>query len=150
MKVLLDELLPEVNMMTSGSAAVTFSAIGSTTRRAPGPATALRQPVGPPNLAQGGKFVPRHGLQVVEVAVAAEFGDAIRTCTEAMRSCAMSSRGCSSVLSGTSTAPMRVSAIAICTHPTPLGMIRPTRVPLSTPASTKAAAISRVVASRSP
>jgi hypothetical protein len=53
------------------------------------------------------------------------------------------------VLNGTSTAPIRVSAIAVCTHRTQLGMIRPTRVPLVTPAAMNAAASSRVMVSSS-
>ena len=39
-----------------------------------------------------------------------------RHCTEAARSCATSSLACSSVLNGTSTAPIRVSAKASRTH----------------------------------
>ncbi len=49
-------------------------------------------------------------------------------------------RPVSSVLSGTSTAPIRVSAMATCTQRALLGMISPTRVPLPMPASMNAAA----------
>ena len=53
------------------------------------------------------------------------------------------------MLSGTNTAPIRVSATAICTHRTQFGMIRPTRVPLVTPAAMNVAASARLLVSSS-
>ena len=49
-------LLPEVNMMTSGSAAVTVSVMASTIRAGPIGCSGAVEPVGRPNLAQGRKF----------------------------------------------------------------------------------------------
>ena len=53
------------------------------------------------------------------------------------------------MLNGTSTAPILVSAIAICAHRTPFGMINPTRLPFVTPAAAKPTASSDVVSANS-
>ena len=124
--------------------------MASTIRRARSLAVGAVEPVDRPNLVQGGKFSSRHRR-------AGRPGSDARgiprrlpgTCTAAVRSCATNSPACSRVLNGTSTAPMRVRAIATCTQRAPLGMISPTRVPLPTPASTNAAAKSFVVESSS-
>ena len=73
----------------------------------------------------------------------------MRTGTPAVRSWASSSGGRSSVLSGTSTAPMRITPKAVTAQSTPLGIRRPTRVPLSTPAATRRRATARLRSSRS-
>ena len=69
-------LLPEVNMMTSGSAAVTVSLMRIDDPAGPFARGGIGEPIGRPNLPQGRKFERRCGLQVVQVAVAAEFLDA--------------------------------------------------------------------------
>src|SRR5262245_38339144 len=69
--------------------------------------------------------------------------------TEATRSCASSSGGRSSVLSGTSTAPTRITANATRAQSMPFGMRRPTRSPLPSPARTRRAASARLASSSS-
>ena len=69
-------LLPEVNTMSSGSASVTVSHSASTIPRARFARGCMGEAIGRPNLPQGRKFERRCGLQIVQVAVAAEFLDA--------------------------------------------------------------------------
>src|SRR5262249_31397048 len=73
----------------------------------------------------------------------------IRCVTAATPSCAISSGGRSSVLSGTSTAPIRIAAIATTAQSIPFGISSPTRSPLFTPAATRRAASARLASSSS-
>ena len=76
-------------------------------------------------------------------------GASTRWVTPATWSCASSSGGRSSVLSGTSTPPMRETAAAITAHSMPFGSSRPTRAPLPTPAAASRAASARLSSSSS-
>lgn len=137
-------MLPEVNMITRVSAAVTVLAIGSTIRSARAPALEELTWSSAQTRCNAGSSVLGTDSTASKYRWPRNSGTLIRNCTAAERSCDANSRGRNKVLNGTSTAPMRVSAIAICTQRTPLGMIRPTRVPLPTPAWMNAAAKSDV------
>ena len=124
-------LLPEVNMMTRVSAGrdgcgERVDGLGRRRGR-------LRQLVGRPNMPQRRKFRRRAQFGLAGRRGSGARGTPRRPPGTARRRPAAARPvpvAASRVLSGTSTAPMRVRATAICTHATPLGMISPTRVPL--------------------
>ncbi len=142
-------LLPEVKTMTRGSAAVTVSVMASTIRRARSPAVAWASRSATQTCCKAGSSARSTDSRSSRYRCPRNSCTPIKNCTAAIRSCAISSPAGSRVLNGTSTAPIRVTAIASCTHSALLGMISPTRVPLPAPASTRAAAKALVVVSSS-
>ena len=133
---------PEVNMIARSSAGRTGASIASTSSAGRGRESAsgrrsrraqvdgsrgVAAAAGRPRRDQAG----RGRLEVVEVAaVAVGSARAARSVDAAVRSWARSSGGRSSVLSGTSTAPMRSTPTRPCAHSMPLGIRSPTRSPL--------------------
>ena len=113
-------------MMTRVSAAVTVSVSASTVRAVA--AVASWQLVGRPNTAAAQAVrgeLRSSDVQVVEIAVPAELLDGHQELHGGDAQLRDQFAGASRVLSGTSTAPMRVSATAICTQRDTVGHDQP-------------------------